>query len=539
MHLGLRNVRIGARLIGAMSILLLLLVMIIGVGVSAISRQRAAGRTLAAAATATRVAMQVKFRAADFNGWQTAYAFDVARGIPGAAADSADARRSFLRSVAAFRAELAELGAVPLTDQERRTVAQATKRLDEFMTLDRTIVEGYRSGAPGRVTAAHRLVAVEEIKIFDQIAADVDTVTSAIDAEADAAIADAEKASQRAIGLILLAGAAALLVGAALAFLLVRSITRPLAQLNHRLAEIADGDGDLTQRISDDSRDEVAQAAGGFNRFADRMQGLVSDVAARAQDVAHAAEELSAVSTQLAGGAEETSAQAAVVSASAEEVSAIVSTMATAAEEMTASITEIAGSASRATEVVGDGVRSAQEAGATVARLDASSVEIESVVKLITTIAHQTNLLALNATIEAARAGESGKGFAVVAGEVKQLAQQTATATEEIAARVAAIRSGSEEAVAAITRIGDLVEEINTTQLTIASAIEEQTATTGEMSRNVSETATGANEIAANILGVAQTAQDTSTAAQTTRTTAESLTAASAQLQRLVGSFRY
>jgi methyl-accepting chemotaxis protein len=255
--------------------------------------------------------------------------------------------------------------------------------------------------------------------------------------------------------------------------------------------------------------------------------------------VSEAADDLGTVSAELAAGAEETSTQAAVVSTSAEEVSAIVSTMAASAEEMSASIGEISRSASHATRIVETGVVASAAANTTITRLGASSDQIQSVVQLITAIAQQTNLLALNATIEAARAGDAGKGFAVVAGEVKDLAQQTATATQDIARQVEEIRTGSDEAVQAIGRIGEVVAEINHTQLTIASAIEEQTATTSEMSRNVGDTAVGAGEIAATINGVARTAQRTSEAARTTRGTADTLSRASADLENLVASFRY
>jgi methyl-accepting chemotaxis protein len=269
------------------------------------------------------------------------------------------------------------------------------------------------------------------------------------------------------------------------------------------------------------------------------MQHLVAAVAVAARQVSDAAGELSTVSTQLAGGAEETSTQATVVGASAEEVSAIVATLATSAEEMNASIAEISRSASRASDIARGGVDAAGEANETVIRLGAASTEIQTVVKLITGIAAQTNLLALNATIEAARAGELGKGFAVVAGEVKDLAQQTATATEEIARKVEAIQQGSSAAAAAITRVAGVVTEINDTQLTISSAIEEQTATTHEMARNVGETAVGAGEIASNIAGVAQAAEQASAGAQTTQTTARDLVGSARTLNDLVSTFRY
>jgi methyl-accepting chemotaxis protein len=539
MRLGLRSVRISSRLVAAMVVLLGLLVAVVAVGLSAIADQARASVTLADYSQANQLAKQVKFRSADFNGWQTAYAFDIVRGVDDAAADTAAAREAFLASAAAFRTELQAVRDAHVTPAEADHLDTILGHFDEFMALDQTIVSAYRSGGAAQTARANELVAVDEIKIFNQIAAGVDSLTSSIDARSTAAMSAASAASDRSSMLMVATGALTVVLGAGLAFVLIRSIIRPLGTLNHRLAEIADGDGDLTQRIQDAGRDEISQAAGGFNRFADRMQELVAAVAVGARRVSDAADELSAVSTQLAGGAEETSVQAGVVSTSAEEVSAIVSTLAASAEEMNASIGEIARSASRASDIARSGVRAAGEADETVTRLSTSSAEIQTVVELITGIAAQTNLLALNATIEAARAGELGKGFAVVAGEVKDLAQQTAEATEVIARQVEAINQGSGAAAAVIARISEVVTEINDTQLTIASAIEEQTATTHEMARNVGETAVGAGEIATNIVGVAQAAEQASSGAQRTQATAGDLVQASATLTKLVASFRY
>jgi methyl-accepting chemotaxis protein len=536
---GLRNVRISTRLVGVMVVLMTLLITMVAIGLSAISDQAEATDTLAERQRSVQLAKQVKFRSADFNGWQTAYAFDVVRGVPGAADDSAEGRSAFLASAQAFRRELDTVRTARLTADEDKLIAAISTGFDRFMTLDQTIVADYRSGTANSNTEANVLVAVDEIKIFNEIAANVDALTASIDAKAAASREAATTASRRSSVFMVVVGVITVLLGAALAAGLIRSIIRPLGALNHRLAEIADGDGDLTQRIPDDSRDEIGQAAGGFNRFADRMQQLVVAVATGAREVAQAADELDTVSTQLATGAEETSAQAGVVSSSAEEVSSIVSTLAAASEQMNASIAEISRSASRASDIAESGVRAAGEASETVARLGSSTSEIQTVVKLITAIASQTNLLALNATIEAARAGEVGKGFAVVAGEVKELALQTAAATEEIAHKVEAIHRGSGEAAEVITRISAVVSEINDTQLTIAAAIEEQTATTQEMSRNVGETAVGAGEIASTIVAVAESAGQASAGAQTTQTTARRLVEASDVLNRLVSTFRY
>jgi methyl-accepting chemotaxis protein len=523
----------------AMTLLLGMLSGIVAIGLSALADQRRATHLVSDYQVTTRLAMQVKFRSGDFNGWQTAYAFDVARGVPGAAADTSASRASFLTAAQAFRTETAALGRGRISDAERARIRDMMDLFDHFMTLDEQIAADYRSADPARIAAAHRLVAGQEIEIFGQIAAAVDALVASVDAAAARAVTLATQSSRRSTVVIIVVGIAAVLLGALLALLLIRSIIRPLSALNRRLAEIADGDGDLTQRITDDARDEVAQAASGFNRFAARMQRLVTDVGAGANRVASGADQLTVVSAQLAAGAEATSTQAGVVSASAEEVSAIVGTMAAAAEQMSASISEISRSASQATQIAERGLSASEAATSTIARLGSSSDEVQSVVKLITAIAQQTNLLALNATIEAARAGEAGKGFAVVAGEVKELAQQTATATESIAQQIQAIRASSDEAAQAIGRISGVVGEINDTQLTIASAIEQQTATTSEMSRNVGETAIGAAEIAANISGVADTADQTSAAANSTSVTASDLNRASQDLRELVSSFRY
>jgi methyl-accepting chemotaxis protein len=268
------------------------------------------------------------------------------------------------------------------------------------------------------------------------------------------------------------------------------------------------------------------------------IQRVLKEVGKSSTALAGAASQLTAVSQHMASTAEETAAQAGVASAAAEQVSRNVTTVAAGAEEMGASIREIAKSAHDAAKVATTAVKVADRTNTTVAKLGESSAEIGNVIKVITSIAQQTNLLALNATIEAARAGEAGKGFAVVANEVKELAKQTAKATEDISHKIEAIQADTKGAVGAIEQIGKIINEINDIQNTIASAVEEQTATTGEISRNVAEAARGSSEIAANVTGVAQAARNTTTGASDTKKAADNLSKLATDLQALVGQFK-
>jgi hypothetical protein len=262
---------------------------------------------------------------------------------------------------------------------------------------------------------------------------------------------------------------------------------------------------------------------------------LVSrQVKASATQLTETSEELIGVSSQMGSAAEETAVQAGVVSAAAEQVSANVQTVAVSVEEMTASVREIAHQAEEAARVAAEAVQAAEVTNTTVSKLGESSAEIGQVIDVITSIAEQTNLLALNATIEAARAGEAGKGFAVVANEVKELAKQTATATEQISGRIAAIQGDTAGAVDAIGHISAVIGRISDIQTTIASAVEEQTATTHEISRNVSEAARGSSEIAVNIASVATAARATSDGATATQRTAGVVTDVASSLTQLV-----
>ncbi|MCI0539740.1 MAG: methyl-accepting chemotaxis protein [Verrucomicrobiales bacterium] len=320
-------------------------------------------------------------------------------------------------------------------------------------------------------------------------------------------------------------------------FAVSRNITRPLQETVGLFGRVAGGD--LTVRLPQDSKDDIGQIAVSLNRALGSVQETISSVSTSAQTLASASEELTAVSQQMAGNAEETSAQAGVVAAASEQVSKNVQTVATGAEEMSASIKEISRSATDAARVASEAVKVAQTTNTTVGKLGESSAEITNVLKVITSIAEQTNLLALNATIEAARAGEAGKGFAVVANEVKDLAKETAKATEDISRKIEAIQSDTKGAVQAIGEFTTIINKISEFTNTIAGAVEEQTVTTNEILRNVHEAARGSAEIAQNVSGVAEAARSTASGATDTQRASAELARMASELQKLVNHFKF
>ncbi|MGP7959455.1 methyl-accepting chemotaxis protein [Sanguibacter sp. A247] len=390
------------------------------------------------------------------------------------------------------------------------------------------------SSAEGSFTQLHTIYVQP---VIDEYVAALDDAHVEIDAYMDGI---ADKARTRAdistivtIVVIIAAAAVVLLLSRSV----ITSVSRSVKSLEGSI--LAMSAGDLTVDAPVVRRDELGITAERLNVARGTIAGTLARVGETSATVASAAEELGTAAVDVAKGADETSTQAGVVAAAADQVSRNVQTVAAGAEQMGASIREIAQNASRAAEVAARATDVAGTTSETVARLGTSSQEIGAVVRAITSIAEQTNLLALNATIEAARAGEAGKGFAVVAGEVKELAQETARATEDIARRVEAIQADTDGAVTAISEITQIVAQINDYQLTIASAVEEQTATTTEMSRSVTEAATGSTEIARNITGVAESAARSSRTVEQMGSAVAELARMAAELDGRVATFTY
>ena len=327
----------------------------------------------------------------------------------------------------------------------------------------------------------------------------------------------------------------ALLIGVAVGWFITISITRPLQAGVGFVETVAKGN--LSTHLDIVRKDEIGRLASAMNGMVEGLRNSMRGVAENANSLAAASQELSATSTQVSSNSEETSAQANVVAAAAEQVSKNSATVATAAEEMNASIREIAMQTTEAAKVAGEAATLADKTNQTIHKLGESSTEIGNVIKVITSIAEQTNLLALNATIEAARAGEAGKGFAVVANEVKELAKQSAKATEEIRDKIVAIQADTNASVEAIKAIGGIIRRIDEIQTMVASSVEEQAVTMNEIAKNSTEASAGSADIARNIVGVSEAAKSSTQAATNSSAAAAELARLAEALNGLVSRF--
>ena len=323
-----------------------------------------------------------------------------------------------------------------------------------------------------------------------------------------------------------------------------RQIAVPVRNAGNMLKDIAEGEGDLTKRLPVSTKDEIGVMARYFNIFIENLQAMVGRIAEQAAALTSSAGTLAGISRQMAGGArqsaqkssnvataaEELNSNTASISAAMEQTSTNIGMVASAIEEMSATIAEIAQNSGRGNATVSHAVTQAQSTSQKVAELGRAAQEIGKVTEAITEISEQTNLLALNATIEAARAGEAGKGFAVVANEIKELAKQTATSTEEIKNRITAIQQATGETVLEINEITKTINDINEIVGTISSAVEEQSITTKEIAVNVNQASEGVGEVNQNVAQSSTVTGDIATEIALVNQSAEEMAEGSSQV---------
>jgi methyl-accepting chemotaxis protein len=534
----LRRLRLRNRLLGSFGVLCALITVVTWLGVYESGQQEKITGQVGRLAALNRSVMQLKFRNTDLSGWQIAYAWDATKlGGRAAVEDQSPNRKGFLESAAAQDEEVAGVPVGDLSSSERALFTSIKDNLQKFMDTDKQIVELYRQNTPAGVKQGDDLVLGPGFEIYFKVVDDTSKLTESVAKRSADAQAEATAAAKQGRTMMISGFALALVLALVLALIITTSIVDPVRRVAAGLRRLADRD--MSTTLEDKGADEMAEMAHAFNDATAAMRDALTGVGERAASLAAASRELSTVSERMDGQATAASDQASSAAGAAEEVSSQVSTVASAAEEMTVSIGEISRSTATAVAVAADAVTSTEATRAAVGELSAASTEIGQIVKTITSIAEQTNLLALNATIEAARAGDAGKGFAVVASEVKDLAQETARASEDIIGKIDAIQVTTERAGEAINQIIEVVSRISEIQQTVAAAVEEQSATTNEINRNVSDLAAGSQQIAGNVAGVAETASATSTDAGATQRAAADLSAMATELQKLVGAFRY
>jgi methyl-accepting chemotaxis protein len=454
------------------------------VGYRGLETAEAAEKACVASASLEADVLEAKYEAAELELWETTFALETGQKEASANPASVESLDKFHDVAEAFETNMERAKHHDLTESQRQVITEIEAAFDDFVRVTTAEIETFKAQGAGHSSQEMHDNVDRAKHDYELIASKTESLARDVEAQNAEAEAEAEHAAERSrlelVGLATLAVALAI----ATATVIVRYISRSLNSASEKMTMASTGIG--------------------------------------------------AVSTQLSSSAEETAAQSQMVACAAEELGANMSAVAAAVEQMQTSVGEIASNSGEASVIASSAMETVQRTNTRVEALGVASSEIGRVIEVITSIAEQTNLLALNASIEAARAGDAGKGFAVVANEVKELAQETAKATDEIAARVKAIQTQTGDTVSSIADIATVISRINEMQSTIAAAVEEQTAVTSEISQNVHEAANAAEDIARNIAGVSEAALITAEGAASAKSFAIDVVEASTTVDSVV-----
>lgn len=473
---------------------------------------------------------------------------------------------SYEENLKQFEQRWEKYKALQKTSEEEELIPKFEQAREAWKALSQKVVDGRKADTrEGRRASLDLTLGLTKQK-FDEMRDYIDQLTEIVIHHTEKEKSESTALYQRTVVSLLTVTGIGIVVGVVLSLLLGRGITQPLNRAVAGLKDIAEGEGDLTIRLNADSRDEVGELARWFNVFIEKLQSIIKDIALNTDTLNNSSSELSAISQQMSSGVDAASSKTASVASATEEMNANmssiaatmeqastnVSMVASSAEEMAGTINEIAQNSEKARGITGDAVTLAKSSSDRVEGLGQSAQEVSKVTETITEISEQTNLLALNATIEAARAGEAGKGFAVVANEIKELAKQTAEATDEIRNRIQGIQDSISGTITDIEQVPKVINNVNEIVSTIATAVEEQSTTTREIASNVAQASQGIQEVTENVSQssgvtgeiaeevseVNQAAAEMANSSSQVNLSAENLLNVAEQLKSMVGQFK-